>query len=216
MAAGLYYNWLVKLKPSKIVAVGLNYRDHAAEMKAEVPQSPILFLKPPSAVIFNNEAIVYPAQTKELHYEAELAVVIKDRARNISAAEAPQHILGFTCGNDVTARDLQRRDGQWTRAKSFDTFCPLGPEIISGISPDNLNIDLYLNGEKRQSSNTANLIFNVNYLIAFISQVMTLLPEDVVLTGTPAGIGPMRVGDEVRVEIEGIGSLVNQVVGGRS
>ncbi len=216
MAAGLYYNWLVKLKPSKIIAVGLNYRDHAAEMKEKLPQSPILFLKPPSAVIFNNDAIVYPAQTQELHYEAELAVVIKDKIKNISEAEAPKHILGFTCANDVTARDLQRRDGQWTRAKSFDTFCPLGPQIVSNISPDHLAINLYLNGEKKQSSNTSNLIFKVNYLVAFISQVMTLLPEDVILTGTPAGIGPMQVGDEVRVEIEGIGSLVNKIVGGRS
>jgi len=216
MAAGLYYNGLVKLKPSKIVAVGLNYRDHAAEMKEALPQTPILFLKPPSAVIYNNEAIVYPAMTKELHYEAELAVVIKDKIRNISAAEAPEHILGYTCANDVTARDLQRRDGQWTRAKSFDTFCPLGPEIVSGISPDNLAIDLYLNGERKQSSNTSNLIFKVDFLVAFISQVMTLMPEDVILTGTPAGIGPMQVGDEVRVEIAGIGSLVNKIVGGRS
>ncbi len=206
----------MKLKPSKIIAVGLNYRDHAAEMKEKLPETPILFLKPPSAVIFNNEAIVYPAQTKELHYEAELAVVIKDRVKSISEAEAPKHILGFTCANDVTARDLQRRDGQWTRSKSFDTFCPLGPEIVSGISPDNLNIHLYLNGQKKQSSNTSNLIFKVNYLVAFISQVMTLLPEDVILTGTPAGIGPMQVGDEVRVEIEGIGSLVNKIAGGRS
>ena len=216
MAAGLYYNGLVKLKPSKIVAVGLNYRDHAAEMKEALPQTPILFLKPPSAVIYNNEAIVYPAMTKELHYEAELAVVIKDKIRNISAAEAPEHILGYTCANDVTARDLQRRDGQWTRAKSFDTFCPLGPEIVSGLSPDNLAIDLYLNGERKQSSNTSNLIFKVDFLVAFISQVMTLMPEDVILTGTPAGIGPMQVGDEVRVEIAGIGSLVNKIVGGRS
>jgi 2-keto-4-pentenoate hydratase/2-oxohepta-3-ene-1,7-dioic acid hydratase in catechol pathway len=206
----------VKLKPSKIIAVGLNYRDHAAEMKEKLPETPVLFLKPPSAVIFNHEVIVYPAQTQELHYEAELAVVIKDKIKNISEAEAPKHILGFTCANDVTARDLQRRDGQWTRAKSFDTFCPLGPEIVGGLAPDNLAIDLYLNGEKKQSSNTSNLIFKVNYLISFISRVMTLLPEDVILTGTPAGIGPMQAGDEVRVEIAGIGSLVNKVVGGRN
>ncbi len=206
----------MKIKPSKIVAVGLNYRDHALEMKEALPQTPVIFLKPPSAVIFNRDPIVYPEMTKELHYEAELAVVIKDLTRNVSEAEAPQHILGYTCANDVTARDLQRRDGQWTRAKSFDTFCPLGPEIVSGISPDNLNISLYLNGVKKQSSNTSNLIFKVNYLVAFISRVMTLLPEDVILTGTPGGIGPMQVGDEVRVEIEGIGSLVNKVTGGRS
>jgi 2-keto-4-pentenoate hydratase/2-oxohepta-3-ene-1,7-dioic acid hydratase in catechol pathway len=201
----------VKIKPTKIVAVGLNYRDHASEMKAEIPAAPVLFLKPPSSVIFNNEAIFYPPQTKELHYEAELAVVIKDRIKNISEEEAAEHILGYTCANDVTARDLQRLDGQWTRAKSFDTFCPLGPEIVPGLSPDNLAIKLFLNGEQKQASSTSNLIFKVDYLVAFISQVMTLLPEDVILTGTPAGIGPMRVGDEVAVEIEGIGRLVNKV-----
>ena len=184
-------------------------------MAAEIPASPVLFLKPPSSVIYNNEVIVYPDQTKALHYEAELAVVIKDRTKNVSEAEAVKHILGFTCANDVTARDLQRLDGQWTRAKSFDTFCPLGPEIVSGISPDNLAVKLYLNGELKQSSSTANLIFKVPFLIAFISRVMTLEPEDVVLTGTPAGIGPMQVGDEVRVEIEGLGALVNKVKGWR-
>lgn len=203
----------VKIKPSKIVAVGLNYRDHAKEMKLAIPATPILFLKPPSAVIFNHDTIVYPDQTRELHYEAELAVVIKDRAKNISEQEAAKHILGYTCANDVTARDLQKLDGQWTRAKSFDTFCPLGPEIVSNISPDNLTVKLYLNGELKQSSNTSNLIFKIPFLISFISQVMTLLPEDVILTGTPAGIGPMKAGDEVRVEIEGIGALVNKVRG---
>jgi 2-keto-4-pentenoate hydratase/2-oxohepta-3-ene-1,7-dioic acid hydratase in catechol pathway len=203
----------VKIKPSKIVAVGLNYRDHAEEMKLAIPATPILFLKPPSSVIFNHEPIVYPDQTRELHYEAELAVVIKDRIKNISEKEAVRHILGYTCANDVTARDLQRLDGQWTRAKSFDTFCPLGPEIVPNISTDNLSIKLFLNGELKQSSNTSNLIFKVPFLIAFISQVMTLLPEDVILTGTPAGIGPMKVGDEVRVEIEGIGSLANKIKG---
>ncbi|MDD5593644.1 MAG: fumarylacetoacetate hydrolase family protein [Candidatus Margulisbacteria bacterium] len=205
----------MKLNPSKIVAVGLNYRDHAAEMKMAIPKTPVLFLKPPSAVIYNNDQIVYPAQTKELHYEAELAVVIKDRIKNIKEKEAAGHILGFTCANDVTARDLQKLDGQWARAKSFDTFCPLGPAIVPGISPDNLAVKLFLNGELKQSSTTANLIFGVNFLISFISSVMTLEAEDVILTGTPAGIGPMKIGDEVRVEIEGIGALVNKVRGGQ-
>jgi len=204
----------VKIKPTKIVAVGLNYKDHAAEMKLPLPNEPLLFLKPPSAVIFNNEAIVYPEQTKELHYEAELAVVIKDRVKNIRAEEAAEHILGFTCANDVTARDLQRLDGQWARAKSFDTFCPLGPEIVSGLSPDNLSVKLFLNGELKQSSSTANLIFKVPFLVAYISRIMTLEAEDVILTGTPGGIGPMRVGDDVRVEIAGIGSLVNKIIKG--
>lgn len=205
----------MKLKPSKIVAVGLNYRDHAAEMKMAIPRTPVLFLKPPSAVIYNNDQIVYPAQTKELHYEAELAVVIKDRIKNIKEEEAAGHILGFTCANDVTARDLQKLDGQWARAKSFDTFCPLGPAIVPGIVPDNLTVKLFLNGELKQSSNTANLIFGVNFLISFISSVMTLEAGDVILTGTPAGIGPMKIGDEVRVEIEGIGALVNRIRGGQ-
>ena len=204
----------MKIKPTKIVAVGLNYRDHAAEMKLPLPNEPLLFLKPPSAVIYNNEAIVYPEQTKELHYEAELAVVIKDRIKNISEEDAAKHILGFTCANDVTARDLQRLDGQWARAKSFDTFCPLGPEIIAGLSPDNLSVKLFLNGELKQSSSTANLIFRVPFLVAYISRIMTLEPDDVILTGTPAGIGPMQVGDEVRVEVEGIGSLVNKIIKG--
>lgn len=203
-----------KLKPTKIVCVGLNYLDHAKEMKEKIPSSPILFLKPPSALIFHNDKILYPPQTKELHYEGELAVVIKTRAKNISEAEAPKHILGLTCANDVTARDLQRSDGQWSRAKGFDTFCPVGPTIVPGISPDNLAIKSYLNGELKQSSNTANMIFNVNYLVSFISQVMTLEPEDIILTGTPPGVGPMKIGDEVKIEIEGLGSLSNKVVGG--
>jgi 2-keto-4-pentenoate hydratase/2-oxohepta-3-ene-1,7-dioic acid hydratase in catechol pathway len=203
-----------KIKPTKIVCVGLNYKDHAAEMKLPPPHEPLLFLKPPSAVIYNNDAIVYPGQTKELHYEAELAVVIRDRTKNIGEEEAAQHILGYTCANDVTARDLQKLDGQWTRAKSFDTFCPLGPEIVSGLAPGNLSVKLFLNGELKQSSNTANLIFKVPFLVAYISRIMTLEPEDVILTGTPAGIGPLRAGDEVRVEIGGIGSLVNKIIKG--
>ena len=201
----------MKIKPAKIICVGLNYRDHAKELKMAIPQYPIIFLKPPTALIFNNDPIVYPAQTKELHYEAELAIVIKDRIKNISEKEARKHILGFTCGNDVTARDLQRLDGQWTRAKSFDTFCPVGPKIVKDIDPDNLDIKLYLNGEVKQSSNTANMIFKVDCLVSFISQIMTLEPEDVILTGTPPGVGPMKVGDVVEVEVKGIGRLVNKV-----
>ena len=204
----------MKIKPSKIVCVGLNYRDHAKELKMEIPASPIIFLKPPTALIYHGDPIVYPPQTKELHYEGELAIIIKDRIKNVSEKEASKHILGFTCANDVTARDLQRMDGQWTRAKSFDTFCPLGPEVVSGIDPNNLGIKLYLNGELKQSSNTANMIFNVNYLLSFISQIMTLEPEDVILTGTPPGVGEMKVGDVVEVEIEGIGKLKNQVIKG--
>lgn len=202
----------MKIKPSKIICVGLNYKDHAKELKMELPTHPIIFLKPPGSLIFHGDSIVYPPQTKELHFEAELAVVIKDRIKNITAEEASKHILGFTCGNDVTARDLQRIDGQWTRAKSFDTFCALGPQIVSGIDPGNLDIKLYLNGGVKQSSNTSNMIFDIYYLVSFISQIMTLEPEDVIMTGTPAGVGPMRVGDVVEVEIEGIGKLKNKVI----
>jgi 2-keto-4-pentenoate hydratase/2-oxohepta-3-ene-1,7-dioic acid hydratase in catechol pathway len=177
----------------------------------ELPTHPIIFLKPPSSLIFHGDPIIYPPQTKELHFEAELAVVIKDRIKNITAEEAPKHILGFTCGNDVTARDLQRIDGQWTRSKSFDTFCALGPEIVPGIDPGALDIKLYLNGEVKQSSNTSNMIFDVDHLVSFISQIMTLEPEDVIMTGTPPGVGPMEKGDRVMVEIEKIGKLENTV-----
>ena len=202
----------MKLKPTKIVCVGLNYIDHAKELKMPIPEYPILFLKPPSALIYHNDPIVYPPQTKELHYEAELVIVIKDRIKNVEKEDALKHILGFTCGNDVTARDLQRMDGQWTRAKSFDSFCPLGPEIVKNLDSNNLNIKLYLNGELKQSSNTSNMIFKVDYLVSFISQIMTLEPEDVILTGTPPGVGPMQVGDVVEVEVEGIGRLKNKVI----
>jgi 2-keto-4-pentenoate hydratase/2-oxohepta-3-ene-1,7-dioic acid hydratase in catechol pathway len=202
----------MKIKPSKIICVGLNYKDHAKELKMDIPKYPILFMKPPSALIFNNDPIIYPPQTKELHYEAELAVVIKDRIKNIKKEEALKHVLGFTCGNDVTARDLQRKDGQWTRAKSFDSFCPVGPKIVKDIDPDKLDIKLLLNGEVKQSSNTSNMIFKVDYLVSFISQVMTLNPEDVILTGTPPGVGAMKMGDMVEIEIEGIGKLSNKVV----
>ena len=202
----------MRLKPSKIVAVGLNYVDHARELGMELPRNPVIFLKAPSALIYNNDPIIYPPMTQELHYEAELAVIIKDRIKNIQPEQSMEHVLGFTCANDVTARDLQKLDGQWTRAKSFDTFCPVGPEIVSGIDPSHLDIKLYLNGEIKQSSNTSNMIFKVDYLISFISQVMTLEPEDIILTGTPVGVGPMKVGDEVVVEIEGIGKLANKVI----
>lgn len=202
----------MKLKPSKIICVGLNYRDHAKELGMPIPEYPIIFLKPPSALIYHNDPIIYPPQTKELHYEAELAIVIKDRVRNVKKKEALKHVLGFTCGNDVTARDLQRMDGQWIRAKSFDSFCPVGPKIVKDIDPDNLNIKLYLNRELKQSSNTSNMIFKADHLVSFISQIMTLEPEDVILTGTPPGVGEMQLGDVVEVEVEGIGKLTNKVI----
>ena len=204
----------MRLKPSKIICVGLNYIDHAKELGMPIPEYPILFMKPPSALVYNNDPIIYPPQTKELHYEAELAIVIKDKFRNVSKEDALQHIKGFTCSNDVTARDLQRADGQWTRAKSFDTFCPLGPKVVKDVDPDKLDIKLLLNGEIRQSSNTSNMIFKVDRLVSFISQIMTLEPEDVILTGTPRGVGPMQLGDVVEVEIEGVGKLSNKVIKG--
>ncbi len=203
---------LAPCSPSKIIAVGLNYRDHAKEMGFSIPENPILFLKPPTAVIGPAESIKYPAMSKQVDYEAELGIVIKDRASNIPSAQARGHILGYTCANDVTARDLQKKDGQWTRAKSFDTFCPVGPWIETDLNPDDLQIEAYLNNERKQSSRTSQFVFPVNDLVSFISQVMTLEPGDLIITGTPAGIGPMRPGDEIEVRIEGVGSLKNRVV----
>jgi 2-keto-4-pentenoate hydratase/2-oxohepta-3-ene-1,7-dioic acid hydratase in catechol pathway len=200
------------LKPSKIIAIGLNYYDHARELKMPVPDHPIMFIKPTSAVIKNGQSIVYPRQSKNVHYEGELAIVIGKKARNISKASAVKHIKGYTCANDVTARDIQNIDGQWTRAKSFDTFCPLGPRIVKDIDPMNLNIQTRVNSKAMQNSNTKNMIFDVYELVSFVSSVMTLLPGDVIITGTPPGVGPLSDGDTVEVEIEGIGTLKNNVI----
>jgi 2-keto-4-pentenoate hydratase/2-oxohepta-3-ene-1,7-dioic acid hydratase in catechol pathway len=198
-------------RPSKIVAVGVNYRAHAREMGHSLPPEPKLFLKPSSAVIGPGETICCPPMATQVDYEAELAVVIGRRARNVSRSESAKYILGGTCFNDVTARDLQKRDGQWTRAKSFDTFAPVGPAIVTGLDFSSLVVESYLNGEKRQSASTADLIFPVEDLVHFISRVMTLLPGDIIATGTPEGVGPMSPGDRVEVRIEGIGSLANAV-----
>ncbi len=197
--------------PSKIIAVGLNYHDHAKEMGMVIPGHPILFMKPSTAVIKSGDAIIYPPQSKNVHYEGELAIVIKDKIRNISGKEVRKHIRGYTCANDVTARDLQNIDGQWTRAKSFDTFCPLGPRIVADLDPTNLNIQTRVNGVVKQSSNTKNMIFDVFELVSFISSVMTILPGDIIITGTPTGVGPLEVGDTVEIEIEKIGVLKNTV-----
>jgi 2-keto-4-pentenoate hydratase/2-oxohepta-3-ene-1,7-dioic acid hydratase in catechol pathway len=202
----------MKINPTKIICIGLNYSDHAEELKMPLPKTPLLFMKPPSALIYNKESIVYPSMTKELHYEAELAIIIKDKIRNITPDQAKEHIRGYSCANDVTARDLQRKDKQWTRAKSFDTFCPVGPKIVSDIDPDNLSIKLFLNGELKQSSNTSKMIFKADQLVSFVSRVMTLEKDDVIITGTPPGVGEMKVGDTVIVEIEGIGKLTNKVI----
>jgi 2-keto-4-pentenoate hydratase/2-oxohepta-3-ene-1,7-dioic acid hydratase in catechol pathway len=197
--------------PSKVVAVGLNYRDHAQELGMAVPEEPILFLKPPTSVIGPGEEIIAPAMSSQVDFEAELGIVIRDRASRLAPAEARGHILGYTCANDVTARDLQKKDGQWTRAKGFDTFCPVGPWIETGLDPADLLVESYLNGERRQASRTSQFIFGVERLVSFISHVMTLEPGDLIITGTPAGIGAMRPGDEIEVRIEGIGSLKNRV-----
>jgi 2-keto-4-pentenoate hydratase/2-oxohepta-3-ene-1,7-dioic acid hydratase in catechol pathway len=198
--------------PSKIVALGLNYRDHAEEVKMAIPKEPLLFIKPSTSVIGPGEAIIYPTMSKRVDYEAELAVVIGKVAKNVSEERAADYILGYTCLNDVTARDLQPKDGQWTLSKGFDTFAPIGPWIVTEIDPHHLDVSSYLNGEPRQHSNTKNLIFGPYQLVSFISHIMTLLPGDVIATGTPSGIGPMVVGDKIDVIIEGIGRLSNVVI----
>jgi len=204
---------LAPVEPSKIVAVGLNYRDHAMERGKPLPEEPLLFLKPSTAVIGPHDAIVYPRMSRRVDYEGELAVVIGKRASGVTALEPVEpYILGYTCFNDITARDLQDKDKQFTRAKSFDTFAAIGPWISTGVDPSALDIKTYLNGKLRQSSNTRHLIFTIPDLVRFISNVMTLLPGDVITTGTPSGIGPMDPGDEVDVEIEGIGTLRNRVL----
>lgn len=198
-------------EPSKIVCVGLNYRNHAQEMKDRIPEEPVLFIKPSTAVIGPNDKIIYPQMSKRVDYEAELGVVIKDKIKDLEENQVKEHILGYTCFNDVTARDLQSKDGQWTRAKSFDTFAPIGPVIATDIDPNNLDIQLFLNGELKQNSNTSQLIFSVEKLVSFISKIMTLLPGDVIATGTPSGVGPMEVEDTVEVKIEKIGVLKNKI-----
>ena len=198
--------------PSKIVAVGLNYKAHSEEFGEELPDEPRLFLKPSSAVIAHGDAIVRPPQSKRVDYEAELAVVIGKRCSKISEIEAKDYILGYTCFNDVTARDLQRKDGQWTRAKGFDTFAPIGPWIETEADPDQLDIRLLLNGKVMQSANTNQFIFPVYTLVSYISHVMTLLPGDVIITGTPSGVGPLHAGDSVTVSISGVGDLTNSVI----
>jgi 2-keto-4-pentenoate hydratase/2-oxohepta-3-ene-1,7-dioic acid hydratase in catechol pathway len=204
---------LAPVIPSKIIAIGLNYRAHAAEMGKPLPEEPLMFMKPATAIIASGEAIVIPPQSKRVDFEGELAVVIGKQCRNVSAENAPEFILGYTCMNDVTARDLQKKDVQYTRAKGFDTFAPLGPFLVTELDPSNLRIQTFVNGEQRQDSTTADMIFSVNQLIAFVSSVMTLLPGDIISTGTPSGVGPVQPGDLVEVQIQNIGRLRNTVVG---
>jgi len=198
--------------PSKIIALGVNYRDHAEEMKKDLPEEPMIFMKPSTAVIGHSDEIIYPVSSKRVDYEAELAVVIGKMAYRVKREDASDFILGYTCLNDVTARDLQKKDVQFTRAKGFDTFAPIGPWVETELDPSDVLIESYLNGEKRQSSSTKNLIFDVFYLVSFISHVMTLMPGDIISTGTPSGVGPLSAGDEIEIRIDGIGSLVNKVV----
>ena len=204
---------LAPVIPSKVVCVGKNYRDHAAEMGGDVPSEPLLFLKPSSSVIGPGEPIRYPTgHTEEVHHEAELAVVIGALLAQVTPEEAALGIYGFTAANDVTARDLQRRDSQWTRAKGFDSFCPLGPAIATDLDPTDVGVRCLVDGQVRQDGTTADLVFDVPTLVSYISQIMTLLPADVILTGTPAGVGPIVPGQTVRVEVDGVGALDNPVV----
>jgi 2-keto-4-pentenoate hydratase/2-oxohepta-3-ene-1,7-dioic acid hydratase in catechol pathway len=204
---------LPPVKPSKIVAVGVNYKDHAMERGRSIPKEPLIFLKPPSAVVGPNDIIIYPKMAKRVDYEGELALIIKKKTHFLTEDDdVVDRILGFTCFNDVTARDLQDKDVQFTRAKSFDTFASVGPCIVTGLDPSCLKIKTFLNGKLRQSANTKNFIFSVPFLIRFISQIMTLNPGDIITTGTPAGIGPMNPGDRVDVQIENIGTLSNTIM----
>lgn len=207
---------LAPVMPTKIVCVGRNYPAHAAEHTAEVPAEPLLFFKPPSSVIGPDAPIVLTPQSQQVEHEAELAVVIGRRCRNVTPQEAWSYVLGVTCGNDVTARDLQRRDGQWTRAKGFDTFCPLGPWLVTGLREEDvadLEVICRVNSKVRQRGRTSEMVFSPARLIAYTASIMTLEPGDVIMTGTPAGVGPLVAGDVVEVEVEGIGMLRNPVIG---
>lgn len=206
---------LHRLNPGKIIGVGRNYKAHVEEMGGKVVSEPMLFLKPVSALIGSGDTIVRPKEYERVDFEGELGVILARRARRVSAAEALNHVLGYTCVNDVTVRDLQTKDGQWTRAKGFDTFCPVGPRIVCGMDPTNLNIRTRVNGETRQDANTADMLFSVAELISFISRFMTLEPGDLISTGTPAGVGNLAPGDTVEVDIGGIGMLRNKVVSER-
>lgn len=208
---------LAPVLPSKVVAIGQNYADHAAESNADVPDEPLMFLKPSTSVTGPGTAIALPPRSLWIEHEAELAVVVGRLCRDVPEGSAGDVVLGYTCANDVTARDLQAQDGQWTRAKGFDTFCPLGPWIeteldLTGPHPDTLEITCEVNGEPRQFATTKDMVHSVSKIISWVSSVMTLLPGDVLLTGTPAGVGPLKAGDVVDVTITGIGSLVNSAV----
>ncbi|HTC36273.1 MAG TPA: fumarylacetoacetate hydrolase family protein [Bryobacteraceae bacterium] len=199
--------------PSKIVCVGRNYAEHAKELGNEVPAEPTIFLKPNSSLLGSGGVIVYPRLSQRLDYEGELGVVIGHRARNVSSSNAHQYIRGYTCVNDVTARDLQRKDGQWTRGKGYDTFCPVGPCMVprDELDPASLRVRTYVNGDKKQDAPISEMMFSVDDIIAYVSAFMTLEPGDLIATGTPSGVGPMEAGSQVRIEIEGVGALENAI-----
>lgn len=204
---------LKPVKPSKVVAVGLNYLEHIDEMgHGYIPDDPVLFIKTSSCVIGPNEGIILPKESERVDFEAELGVVIGKECDNVSAEDAKDYIFGYTCLNDVTARDLQRKDGQWTRGKGFRTFCPIGPHVETELDPSSIRVQSILNGEIKQDSNTKLLIKNVYELVSYISGIMTLLPGDIIATGTPKGVNPMKKGDIIEITIEGIGTLKNTII----
>lgn len=203
---------LAPIVPSKIICVGRNYSEHAREQNVDLPETPLIFLKPPSSVIANDENIVIPPQSQQVEHEAELVVIVGKRGKWIPVEECSKYIFGFTIGNDVTARDLQHKDLQWTRGKGFDTFCPIGPWIETELDPADSLITCRVNGELRQMGSTREMVFSVNHILAYVSTIMTLEPGDAIFTGTPAGIGLLTQGDTVEVSIEGIGTLRNTVV----
>jgi 2-keto-4-pentenoate hydratase/2-oxohepta-3-ene-1,7-dioic acid hydratase in catechol pathway len=206
-------NLLSPVIPTKVLCVGKNYEDHAAEFDGEVPEEPLIFMKPATSVIGTNAHVVHPPISHEIHHEAELAAVISKPARNVKAEDASQYIFGYTAANDVTARDLQRKDGQWTRAKGFDTFCPLGPAIETELDPlERLAVVCKVNGEVRQAGFTSDMVFGVAEILEYITAFTTLLPGDVILTGTPAGVSKVEPGDLMEVEVDGIGTLTNRLV----
>lgn len=203
---------LVPSEPTKVICVGLNYRHHAEEMNKAIPPEPLLFMKPTTALLPPGGSVELPPSSSLVHHEGELAIVIGKRAKNVPEAEALSHVVGYTCANDVTARDIQRREKRYTRGKGFDTFAPLGPWLVTGVDPDALDIELRVNGEVRQKSTTSDMIFSCAKIVSFVSSIMTLLPGDVILTGTPSGVNQLQHGDAVDVEISGIGTLSHGVV----
>jgi len=204
-------NLLAPSEPGKIICVGRNYVEHAKELGNEVPQVPLIFMKPPSSIINPGDTVILPLQSSQVEHEGELVAVIGKRGRHITADNAKKFIMGYTIGNDVTARDLQKTDGQWTRAKGFDTFCPFGPWIDTEFDPSDAVVTVRVNGQMRQMASTRDMVFNVGVMVAYISSVMTLEPGDLIFTGTPSGVGELKDGDEVSVEIEGLGEIRNSV-----